>query len=64
MCARRNDAIRENDTTSKSRRKFLSYSAALARMRWLAGCNGDTDPASGAAGSATVAPTVPTFALC
>ncbi|MCA8018789.1 glycoside hydrolase family 2 protein [Burkholderia metallica] len=51
--------------TSKERRKFLSYGAALVGTNWLAGCNGDVDSTSGTPGApgpggpATVTPTVP-----
>ncbi|WP_241294822.1 glycoside hydrolase family 2 protein [Burkholderia stabilis] len=49
--------------TSKERRKFLSYGAALVGTGWLAGCNGDIDSplpgTPGGDGPATVTPTVP-----
>ncbi|POM14451.1 hypothetical protein CSX04_07264 [Burkholderia cepacia] len=51
--------------TSKERRKFLSYGAALVGTGWLAGCGGDLDAPAGASGTpgtdgpATVAPVVP-----
>lgn len=51
--------------TSKERRKFLSYGAALVGTNWLAGCGGDMDAPAGAPGTpgadgpATVTPVVP-----